>query len=317
MRDERVSRDPRVDFRLSPVAELHVEVRSHVLAPAVGLRLDQRRALAPSRTGDGLLGRLVDRHDVVPIDRDPLHLVGGAPRDLRAQLSSRKRRVRRVAVVFAHEEHGQPPERRERQALVHDALLHRRVAEEGDGHRVAAFHPRGHRAADRERNTSRDDRRGAEHSHLRRGEMHRSALAPAASRRLPVELREHPAQRAALGEVVGVTAMAAEGGVRAVEHGTDAGRHRLLADGQMRRASDLLLGIEPDDRLLGLPDAQHRHVQHFERLRSEPVDPSAVRPAAPPGGGHLRRPSGGARDGQPSRSFRRHTRESPLYREVV
>src|SRR5881397_3734437 len=115
-----------------------VEVRAHVLPPAIGLRLDEGRPVARPGARHRVGGGLVHRQDVVAIHTDAREAVrDGARRDVGADLPLRERRQRRVHVVLAHEDDREPPERGERQALVCDALLDTRVAEEGDRDVVA------------------------------------------------------------------------------------------------------------------------------------------------------------------------------------
>jgi hypothetical protein len=87
--------------------------------------------------------------------------------------------------------------------------------------------------------------------------VHGTALAAGTSGRFAVDFGQHRFQVAALGQVMGVGAMAAEHIVVGGKGCTGADRRRLLADAQVDRAAHLLLRIQIDDPFLDPADAEH------------------------------------------------------------
>ena len=111
-RGQRVLGHPRVELRLGTPAGPHVVVRAHVLAPAIGLDLDERRSLASSRAPHRGKRRLVDGDDIVAVDDDAGHAVSGPTgRDVLGDLARGQGRVRRIEIVLADEEDGQAAKR--------------------------------------------------------------------------------------------------------------------------------------------------------------------------------------------------------------
>jgi hypothetical protein len=88
-----------------------------------------------------------------------------------------------------------------------------------------------------------------------------AALAGGAAGLAAIEFGQHAFQVAALGQIMGVTAMAAERQIVAPEMRGNADRRRLLADRQMGRAAHLLFGVEVADALLDQADAQDLPVE--------------------------------------------------------
>src|SRR5919108_5415000 len=91
--------------------------------------------------------------------------------------------------------------------------------------------------------------------------MHGPALAAGAAGGLAVQLGEHGAQAAALRQVERVPAVGAEDDVLRPQRGADADGDRLLADGEVDRALDLVTRVSPGDLLFHPADAVERAVQ--------------------------------------------------------
>ena len=119
-----------------------------VAAQPVGQALEQERAAARARRGEVAAEGVPHGDDVVAVDGVALDVVGrddvADPLDVRVR---RARRELREAVVLAHQDQRQLPERREVDRLVEVPGLHGAVAEEHDRDRVVAAQPRRERAA--------------------------------------------------------------------------------------------------------------------------------------------------------------------------
>ena len=121
-------------------------------AQALDEALQQERPAARARRGEVGPERLAHREDVVAVDGRALDPVGR--HDVAHALDHGVRRARRElreAVVLAHEDERQLPERREVDGLVEVPGLHGTVAEEDDGHGVLAAQPCRQGTAERDR----------------------------------------------------------------------------------------------------------------------------------------------------------------------
>ncbi len=254
--------DPRLGLAAIAVAEVPVLAGADVFLPAVGHALEEERArVAAAHRFDHRLRAFRDPQHVAVLDALRRQAERRCARaDVGHVLADALVGVDRVAVVLAEEEHGQLLQRGEVQALVEDALVDRAVAEHREHHaRLAAqFHR--DRIADRVRDRRADHRRGAEDTRRDVDHVHRAALAACAAGRLAVELREHRAQIAALGEIERVRAIRTEDGVVAAQRFADADRHRLLPDRKVHRRLDHVGRIDARDLLFDAADPVERAV---------------------------------------------------------
>src|SRR5712692_11443694 len=126
----------------------HVVVGSAVLEPAVGAALDQCRALAAARAVHGRRGRAMNRKGVVAVHDHARNAVCLRPTvDLHGRLALLERREGGPEVVLAEEDHRQPLEHGEVEALVPGAFLDGAVAEDRHRDLGAPEHLVGQRAA--------------------------------------------------------------------------------------------------------------------------------------------------------------------------
>ena len=145
---ERVSLSRLFDLLPTPVATVVVVAGVGQIAFHHGLY--QCRPVAPPSSAGRLQRRLIDGHDVAPIDRYAGHAVAlSAARDAVNRHLPRKGHRYRVSVVLAEEDHGEPVDAREVHRLVTVADAGCAVAEIGYGHRVVVPHPGGQRRAHR------------------------------------------------------------------------------------------------------------------------------------------------------------------------
>ncbi len=91
--------------------------------------------------------------------------------------------------------------------------------------------------------------------------MHRAADSSRAARGLSVDLGEHAPEIAALGEVVRMAAVSADGEVTRLGDEGEGRRRRLLTDRQVHGAAHLLLRVGIRDGLLDHPDPHHGAVE--------------------------------------------------------
>ena len=265
---------------------------------AVGEALDQRRAVARARLGEGLLRGAVDNVGVVAVDDDLRQAVGrsAVARGARHRRDVADRRVFHVVVVLAHEDDRQLPDRREVQRLVERADVGGAVAEEADGHVLVALVLRAQRRAAGDRQVRADDRVGTHHAVLGGGEVHRAALAAHQAVVALHQLAEHFLDRHAARQRVRVAAIGAEG-VVALDHGAgEARRDRLLPEREVARALHEVLQEQVVGALLGLPQPELRVIELEPHLLADIV----VRAAA------VRCRRAGGRTGR----FPRHFRET-------
>src|SRR6266508_3411445 len=154
-----VASDPGVELPRGPISQVLIVEGATVLKPAVGLELDERRPRAAPGMSKGLAGHIVDGVGVVAValqaqDAMPL----GEPDDLATRgVPARQRRQYRVQVVLADHHHRKLVDGREVQALVEDAGLGGRIAEEDDGERRLTLEHRAQGRADANGNGAADD----------------------------------------------------------------------------------------------------------------------------------------------------------------
>src|SRR4051794_29031433 len=197
---------PQLLLLLRPVVRA-VDVADVMAVVAVGRAAEERRPLAGARALDRPGRRLVDRDDVLPVDR-----LGGDAEALRPRRDRPGRdlhvvRVLVVEVVLADVDDRQLPERRHVHHLVEQALAERALAEEADGDTIGAEHLRAEAGSGRDPGRPADDRVRAEIAVRVVGDVHRPALAPAVALLLAEQLAEHQPRIGALRDTVAVAAM--------------------------------------------------------------------------------------------------------------
>ena len=136
-RDERAVLLPLLDLGLRAI-EFGVEHRMR--AEAIRTRLDEKRSLSCADRRYGVARRGLDGEHVHAIHRERRDAVA---RGLRGEIGDRlgdaQRRAHRVEIVFADEEHRQPPERGEVHGFMELALGRRAFAEEAAASRAAGL----------------------------------------------------------------------------------------------------------------------------------------------------------------------------------
>ena len=233
--------------------------------------LEQKRAVTCTRLGEEAAERVPDRADVGAVDGCALDVVRRD--DVAHALDVRVGRARRElgeAVVLAHEDQRQPPERREIHGLVEDASLNRAVAEEDDHYRAVAARSCREGAAQRDRDVAADDAGRAHEPVLRVDEVHRAAEAPAQAGVAAEQLGQQPIERRALGDRVAVRPVPRVHGVVVAQLAAHGSRDALAADAQMDQALDLAGPHEHADLLLEEADPPHRREQALG-LRGRPL----------------------------------------------
>ena len=261
---------PALELALRPVG---AGVGARVAAVAIGQALDQRRAVAGARLGEGRLRGAVDLVGVVAVDHDLLEPVGGGA--VAGRMLDRRdvadRRVFHVEIVLAHEHDRQLPDRGEIQRLVERADIGGAVAEEADRDVLVALVLRAQRGAAGDRQMRADDRVGAHHAVLRRGEVHRAALAAHQAVVALHQLAEHLLDRHAARQRVGMAAIGAEGVVALLHRAAEAGRDRFLPEREVAGALHEVLQEQVVGALLGLPQAELRVVELEPHLLADIV----------------------------------------------
>jgi hypothetical protein len=252
-----------------------------VTSEPVGQALEQERARAGARRGEESGEGVTDGDRVVAVDglaREPVrrhqvaHALDVGMRGARRELGE--------AVVLAHEHDRQLPQRREVHRLGPVPGLHGAVAEEHDGHLVAAAQATRERAAERHRHVAADHAGGAEQAVLDVDQVHRAAKAAAEAAFAAHQLRHHRVERGALRDRVPVRAVAAVDRVVVPELPADGRRHSLLADAQVDQAVDLVGPLELPDPLLEHPDPPHR-AEQLERIYHPATEPASTGIAVP------------------------------------
>ena len=223
-------------FRLRPRVAL---AAAGVTVEAIGVALDQRRAVVGPGAIHRFACRFVDGEHVLAVDGDAgeavAHRAIGEPRDRGLVLLPRELAV---VIVLDHEDRRQLEQRREVECLVPGALVGRAVT--GEAHRDAAVSLilRRERCSDRDRRSAADDAVGADDADVEVGDVHRATLAVAVPGRFAEQLGEHQPHVATLGDAVTVAAVSAGDRVVGPEVGADADGHRLLASVEVHRAGD-------------------------------------------------------------------------------
>ena len=181
-------------------------------AVPIGHALDQRRSLTGAGARIGRIGGAIDHVGVVAVDHDALEPVGGGA--VRRRMLDRghlaDRRVFHVEIVLAHEHDRQLPHGGEVERLVERADVGGAVAEKAHRDVVLAAILRAQSGSAGDRQVRADDRVGAHHAVLDRGEVHRAALAAHQAVVALHQLAQHLLDRDAARERVGVPTIRAE-----------------------------------------------------------------------------------------------------------
>ena len=176
----RVAGVPGLLLVLVAVAEGAALHRPVLVEVAVGEGFDQYRPVARLDPGPGPLHGLAHRHHVHAVDLDRGHREPLSPRaEPRLARGLGDVGGDAVEVVLDEEDDGQVVEGGHVEGFVGRAVLHRAVAEEGDGEVAALPQLLGQRVAHRLRRVAADDGVGAEHAGLVPAHVH-GAAAPAA-----------------------------------------------------------------------------------------------------------------------------------------
>ena len=169
-------------------------------------------------------------------------------------------RRRREAVILAHEQHGQAEHGGPVEAFEERAAIGRAVAEDAADDAALAAQLDRVRGAGGDDDVRGDHAVRAEHADAEIGDVHRAALAAAASADAAEQFAHHRGAVGAFGERVAVAAMGGEQDVLAREQRDDAGCHRLLPDRGMDGAEHELVAEAAERRLLERADAEHEAV---------------------------------------------------------
>ena len=223
---------------------------------AIGKALDERGAAPFARLLKRRERSPIDDIGVVAIDDDALKTVGrrAIARGMFHRRHVADRRVFHVEIVLADEDDRQLPDGGEIERLVERANIGRAVAEEADGHVLLAEILRAPGRATGDRQMRADNRIGAEHVMLDRGQVHRAALAAHEADVAQHQFAEHALHRGAAGERMRVAAIGAERLVALAHRDAKPRRDRLLAERQMARALDHVLQKEIEGALLAVAD---------------------------------------------------------------
>src|SRR5699024_7457008 len=242
-------------------------VALEVAALAVGLALEQRRALAGPRPCHGLGGRLVDGQGVVAVNRDAGDVVGrAAVCDVLYGLVPVLAHRNAVVVVLAYEDDGQLPDGGHVERLVEGALVRGAVTEEADADLIRAAYLGGEARARGDAVSRADDAVGAEDALVPVRDVHGAALALAVACLPAEELSHHEVEVATLGNDVAVAPVRAGDEVVVAQAFADGGRYRLLAQVQVDEAGYLALCKQPRSRALEVPYAAHLHIHILHLL---------------------------------------------------
>ena len=171
------------------------------------------------------------------------------------------RRVLRVAVVLAEEDHRQAVDRGEGHRLVHGALIERAVAERGQRDTPGSVVAGRERGADADRNASADDAALTQEAALGIGEEPGSAATAVDARLAAHELAEERVDRRPAGDGPVMAAVRRVHGVDRAERRPGSDRNRLLPVTEMQRADDRPLAPELRGVVLELSDRDHPAVR--------------------------------------------------------
>ena len=244
-------------------------VARRVTAHPVRERLDDGRAVAARRAGDGILGRAVHGEDVVAVDlhaRDPVgHTLDG---EARARGLPFDGDADRPAVVAAEEDRGGLEDAGEVHPVVKLGRARRALAEEGQGDQIVLLHLRRPAEADGLRDLGAD------------GRAHRAELGGAAAvvvghlaalhqvLRVAVHVVRVHLERHAAPERGPELAVAREDPVLGARGGGRAEDGRLLAE-RADVEAHAALALERDEALVERPRQHHVSVEGDHQLIRE------------------------------------------------
>ena len=249
-------------------------VRAHVAlvvaAVAVGLRLDEGRALAGPGPFDRLCHDLQHSEHVVSIRDHTWHGVRGpADGDVLDRLVLVLTCEFTVEVVLAHVDDRQLPKRRQVERLVEGPLVRRAVAEERDRDAVRSSPPQLKRRAGCEWDATANDAVGTEEAELRVDHVQRAALRAVVAVPARIELRVHPFRVGTAREHVPVAPMRARDHVVGAERRAYAHRNSLLPDRRVQEAGDEAGHPQLRRTLLEAADQHEPPVEADELLRGQ------------------------------------------------
>ena len=241
-----------------------------VAAEAVRQALEQERAAAGARRRQIAAERVPHRHDVVAVHGVALHVV--RRHHVAHPFDDRVRRTRselREAVVLAHEDERQPPERSQVHGLVEMAGLHGAVAEEDDRDRVLTPQARSQCTSEGDRDIAADDAGRAHEAAGSVDEVHRSAEPSAQPTVTSHQLGHDAIQRRTLRDRVPVRAVARVHGIGVAQLRADRRGDTFLSHAEVDQAVDLACAREHADAFLEQPDPPHRREQALRLLAAE------------------------------------------------
>ena len=286
---DRVALRPFVHLRLGAVGAGD-RVALVMADRAIGLGLDQRRALAGTGARGRLGHHLPDGDDVVAVDGDAGNAIGRrAGRDLGVQRRRGERRRRRIEIVLADEDRRRLLDAGEVERFMEAAMVGGAVAEEGDADVVAAPRAGRHAGADGVADAGGDDAVGAEQADRAVIEMHGAAAAAAAAVALAEQLRHQDVGIHALGERVAMAAMGRGDPVGGREMRADADGGRFLANIEMQESGRLALAAGGLRHALEPAQQHHLLVEVEQGRRGQPLGQALARRAAEDRGVDLRR----------------------------
>ena len=228
---------------------------------AVGAALEERGAVARSRSLHRLIGGRMDGDEIVAIQLHAGEAVGGgAAADLRNAAGVAEGNFRRKAVVFADEQHRQLPDRCHVEPLVEGGIIDGAIAEEGDRYGAVAAQLGGIPSTAGLENAGADDAAGAHHPDLGGKQVHRATAATRAASRAAKQLGAEVGRGHALGKGMAMATVGAEDRVAGAQMPTDADGHRLLADIRVAGAMDEPARVAAGELLFGETDDEHRPV---------------------------------------------------------
>ena len=234
---------------------------------AVGLGLDQRGAASATGALDGFECDGANGECVHSIDDDTRHAVRGSALGNVGELHvTLLRRELGVAVVLAHEQHGQVPHGSHVRGFMEGTDVGRSVAEEARGNSPITAVLRRECGTYRDRNAATDDRVGAEHAAIHVDDVHAAAATLAVAGRLAIELGEHRAEFRALGDRVAMAAVGRRDLVGIAEDRHHAGGNSLLPDIEVKESGHVT-GLDQLARgLLEQTDPHHAPVQVQDQI---------------------------------------------------
>ena len=258
-----------VDLFLGPVLG---RVAHRMAAIAIGLHLEDVRALPAPRMLDRLLAGGAHRQHVHAVDRLARDAVRLA---VLVELGDRRgaldRSAHAVAVVLDDVDDRQLPQRRHVHRLGDLALVGRAVAEIGQRDVLAAVVLVGEGEARADRHLGADDAVAAVKVLLAAEHVHRAALALGVAVAAPGQLGHDSLGIHAGRQHVAVVAIGGDDRVLVGDRRLHADHHGLLADVEMAEAADQAHAVELAGALLEAADQQHVAIEGLELVGAHTV----------------------------------------------